>query len=113
MQDRRFWADQLDKLRQQDPALGPATSPLASLSAQEIRTFVVDWIKLHHRWDNCSGAGDGFAGKELVGIPGVCNLMLLPGGKSLLAIDRRGGITLYRINMADRRVSLDRGKHQV
>ena len=106
MQDRRFWADQLDKLRQQDPALGPATSPLTSFSAQEIRTFVVNWIKLHHRWDNRSGAGSSFAAKDLVGIPGVCNLMLLPGGKSIVAIDRRGGIALYRINMADRRVSL-------
>jgi hypothetical protein len=111
VQDRRFWADQLIKLRQQDPALKSATPPLASLSAQEIRAFVVDWIKLRHRWDDRSGAGSGFAAKGFTGIPGECNFMLLPGGKSVLAIDRRGSITLYRINMADRYFTLSAVAH--
>ena len=32
--------------------------------------------------------------------------MLLPGGKSLLIIDNRGGVTLRRVKMEDSEVSL-------
>ena len=101
MQDRLFWADQLGKLYQKNPALKFATPLLTSLSAQEIRAFVVGWIKLRRRWNNSYTHNLGFAVKGSVGIPGVCNLMLLPGGKTLLAIDSRGGMTLRRIKLED------------
>ena len=104
-QDRHVWVDQLCKLHQAYPELRSAKPPLTFLSAQELKSFVVGWIKLRFRRDN--GQSDlGFSAKGLVGIPRVYRVMLLPGGKSLLAIDNRGGLALRRIELEDGQVSL-------
>ena len=40
-------------------------------------------------------------------IPGICKTMLLPGGRSLLAVDgSAGNVTLHRIRLEDDQVSL-------
>jgi hypothetical protein len=82
--------------------LKTATPPPTSLSALELKNIVTGRIKLQLRWDK-SETNLGFTTKGLLGIPRVCRFMLLPGGKSLLAIDNRGGLTL-------RRIELDHGK---
>ena len=104
-QDRQVWADQLEKLRQEDPMLKPATPPLASMSAQELKTFVTGRAKLRLRLKN--GANDlGFAARGVTAIPGICIPMLLPGGKLLLAMDYSEGTTLRRIELEDGQASL-------
>jgi len=102
-QDRHVWVDQLEKLIQKDPALGSATPPLTSLSAQELKTFVTGRVKLRLRWDKDDG---DFVTNGLVGISGVCELRLLPGGKSMVVVGNRGGVTLRRIELEDGQVSL-------
>lgn len=104
-QDRHVWVDQLEKLRPKDPALRSATPALTSLSAQKLRTFVTGLIKLRLRW-NKGGNETDFAAKGLVGVPGVCELRLLPGGESVIFINGRGGVTLRRIKLEDGQVSL-------
>lgn len=104
-QDRHVWVDQLDRLRREDPVLKPATPPLTSLSAQELKSFVTGWIKLRLRWGH-DQTNLGFATKGVVGIPRVCRLMLLPGGKSLLVIDGRGGLAIRRVELELGRVFL-------
>ena len=49
----------------------------------------------------------------LVGIPGVCQLRLLPGGKSLLFLDGRGGVTLCQIKLEYGQVSTSCDEHQI
>ncbi|KAF9653264.1 hypothetical protein BDM02DRAFT_3265514 [Thelephora ganbajun] len=105
VQDRHVWIDQLEKLCQKNPALGFATPPLTSLPAQELKTFVTGRVKLCLRWDKGADE-DGFVTKGLIELPGVCHLKLLPGGKSLLVIDNRGGVTLRNIRLGDGQVSL-------
>lgn len=97
--------DQLEKLRRKDPALRSATPPLTSLSAEELKNFVTGRVKLRLRWDKDDNE-NGFAAEGLIGIPGVCQLRLLPGGKFMLIIDSRGGVTLHRIKLEDGQVSL-------
>ena len=104
-QDRHVWVDHLDNLRQKNPVLKPATPPLTSLSAQELKGFIAGWINLRFRWEK-DHTNFGFTKKGVVGIPGPCCLFLLPGGKTLLTIDDRGGLALRRIEMVDGRVSL-------
>jgi hypothetical protein len=85
--------------------LKTATPPPTSLTAQELKNIVTGRIKLRLRWDK--GETDlGFTTKGLLGIPRACRFMLLPGGKSLLVIDNRGGLTLRRIELDHDRVSL-------
>ena len=83
-----------------------ATPPLTFLSAPELHTLVTGRIKLRLRQNLRHGKDVGFAEKGLVGIGAVCNLTLLPGGKSLLAIDSRGGVTLRRIELRDGQAAL-------
>ena len=104
-QDRHVWTDQLEKLRQQDPMLRSATPPLASLSAQELKTFVTRRTRLRLRWDK-DAKEDDFAAMGLVEFHGVEDLRLLPGGKSMLVISNFEGATLCRIEMHEDRVSL-------
>ena len=85
--------------------LRPATPPLTSLLAQELKTFVTRWAKLRLRWDT-DNEDLGFNSKGLLSIPGGCRLKLLPGGKSLLVIDSRGGVSLRRIELGNGKVSL-------
>ena len=105
IQDRHVWVDQLEKLRRKDPALRSATPPLTSLSAQELKSFVTGRVKLRLRWDKGDDE-NGFAAKHLIGIPGVRQLRLLPGGKSVLVIDNYGGVALHRIEFKDDKVFL-------
>lgn len=85
--------------------LKPATPPLTSLSVQELKSFVTGRIKLRFRWDD--DRNDlGFAAKGSVAIQKVRHLILLPGGKSLLAFDDRGGLALHRVELGDGHVSL-------
>ena len=97
--------DQLVKLRRKYPVLGPATPPLTCLSAQDLKTFVTGWVKLRLRW-NEDDDGSDFVAKGLIGIPGVHELRLLPGGKTVLVINNHGGIALHRIELKDDQVSL-------
>ena len=71
---------------------------------QELKTFVTGWAKLRLRWDKDGGEND-FAAKGLAEFPGVEELRLLPGGKSVLVI---GGseVTLCRIKLEDGQLSL-------
>ena len=104
-QSRHIWVDRLETLLREDPMLRPATPPLASLSAQELKSFVIGQIKLRLRWD--TNQDDlGFAARGLARIVDVRNLCLLPGGKTLLAFDNRGSITLRRIKLVDGQVAL-------
>jgi len=104
-QDRHVWADQLERLRQDDPVPKSATPPLTSLSVHELKTFVIGRIKLRLLWDR-GDEENGFATMGLIGVPEVCELKLLPGGKSVLVINGRGGVTLRRIELEDGQVSL-------
>lgn len=85
--------------------LKSATPALASLTTQELKTLVTRPVKLRLRWIKDDGQS-GFAAKGLVGVPSICQLRLLPGGKSLLFIDGRGDVTLRRIKFEDGQVSL-------
>ena len=106
-QDRHVWVDQLEKLCRKDPPLRPATPPLTSLSAQELKTFVTGRVKLRLRWDKRDHQiKKDFATKSLVGVSGVPQLRLLPGGKSVLVIDNHGNVALHRIEFKDDQVSL-------
>ena len=98
--------DQLDRLYPEDPALRLATPLPTSLSAPELQTLVTGRIKLPLHQDLKRGKDVGFTVKGLVGIDAICNLTLLPGGKSLLAIDSRGGVTLRRIELRDGQAAL-------
>jgi hypothetical protein len=103
---RQVWVYQLKNLRQEDPVLKPAIPPLASLSTEDIKTFVIGRMKLRHRFSN-DNENLGFAAKGATEIPGVCDLMLLPGGRSLLAIKYdEGDVTLHRIGLEDGQASL-------
>lgn len=73
-------------------------------SAQELKTFVTGLVKLRLRLSEHDN-GIRFTAMGLVGIPGVCQLRLLPGGKSLLFIDGRGGVTLCQIKLECGQVS--------
>ena len=85
--------------------LRPATPPLASLSAQELKSFVTGQIKLRLRWD--TNRDDlGFAAKGLTRIVDARHLCLLPGGKTLLAFDNRGSVALRRVELVDGQVAL-------
>ena len=68
-------------------------------------TFVTRWIKLRLRWDT-DNEDLSFNAKGLAGIPEVCRLTLLPGGRSLLVINKRGDVTLRRIELWNGQVSL-------
>jgi hypothetical protein len=105
-QDREVWADQLEKLRQEHPSLKPATPPLSSLSVQELQTFVMGQAKLRRRF-NEGYKNLGFTAEGVTEIPGRCTIMLLPGGRSLLAVNSKGGnMTLHRIRLEDGQASL-------
>ena len=97
--------DQLEKLYKTNPALKSATPPLTSLSAQELKTFVTGRVELRLRWDKGDNE-NGLTMKGLTGIPGMGELNLLPGGKSLLVIGDRGDVTLHRIELEGGHVSL-------
>ena len=103
--DRHVWIDQLEKSCQKKPALRTATPALTSLSTQELKTFVTGLVKLRLRWDK-DGNENGFAAKSTTGVPGISELKLLPGGKSVLFIDSRGGVEMRRIKLEDGQVSL-------
>lgn len=103
--DRHVWVDQHKKLLRKDPALRSATPPLISLSAQELKTFVTCWVKLRLRWDKRDDE-NGFVEKGLIELPGVNELRLMPGGRSVLVIGSRGGVTMRRIELDDGQVSL-------
>ena len=105
--DRHVWVDQLEKSCQKKPALRTATPTLTSLSTQELKTFVTGVVKLRLRWDK-EGDELGFAAKAVIGVPGISELKLLPGGKSLLFIDGRGGVEMCRIKLEVGQVSLPR-----
>jgi hypothetical protein len=49
---------------------------------------------------------NGLAAKGVIGMPGVREFRLLPGGKSLIVIDNRGGMTLRRITLEGGQASL-------
>lgn len=83
----------------------PATPPLISLSVEELKTFVIGRTKFRFRWDK-DPINRGFAAKGVAGIPGVHCLTLLPGGKSLLTINKSEGLTLRRIELDGGRASL-------
>ena len=104
IQDRHVWVDQLEGLRQEEPALRSATPPLISLSTQELKTFVINRVKLRHIWDR-EEYGYGFTTKGLVKFSALENIWLLPGGKSLL-ITGSCRVTLCRINLEDGQFSL-------
>ena len=105
-QDREVWADQLEKLRQEHPSLRVATPPLSSLSVQELQTFVMGRAKLRRRFNEGDKNLD-FAAKGVAHIPGRCDFLLLPGGRSLLAINSKGGnMTLHKIRLEDGQASL-------
>ena len=105
-QHRRVWTGQLQKLRQEHPFLRVATPPLSSLSVKELKTFVVGWAKLRRRF-NDSNKNLDFAAKGVTEIPGLNSLILLPGGRSLLAINSHEGYTtLCRVELEDGQASL-------
>ena len=107
VQDRHVWVDRLVKLRRKYPVLGPATPPLACLSARELKTFYAGWVKLRLRWTKDEDDREnGFAAQGLIGIPGIHELRLLPGGKTVLVVNNQGGVTLRRIELKDGQVSL-------
>ena len=85
--------------------LRSATPPLPSLSAQELKTFVTGRVKLRLRWNKDAKEND-FAAMGLVEVPGVEDLRLLPGGKSMLIMSHCEGATLRRVKFEDGRVSL-------
>lgn len=103
--DRHVWVDQLEKSRQKNPALRAATPALPSLTAQELKTFVTGIIKLRLRWDNDSDE-NRFAEKGVIGVPGACELKLLPGGRSVIFIDGHGVVKMCRIQLRGGQVSL-------
>ena len=105
IQDRHVWVDQLENSCQKDPALRSAIPPLTSLSTQELKTFVTRRAKLRLRWGKDDGE-NGLVTKGLVGIFGIRMLWLLPGGRSVLVIDNRRGLTLRRVELDDGRASL-------
>ena len=80
---------------------------LSSLSARELKAFVTCRVKLQLRLDkgqdNIGFAAKGFG---IVPVPGPCRLILLPGGKFLLAIGYFGQLALHRIELDNGRVSL-------
>ena len=82
--DRQVWVDQLEKLCQEDSVLKPATPLLTSFSTQELKTLVIDRTKLHCRFNKDHNNFD-FAAQGTARIPGVCDILLLPGGKYLLS----------------------------
>ena len=94
--------DQLKKLRQEDSIL-----KLASLSTEDIKTFVIGRMKLRRHF-NDGNKNLGFAAESTAEIPGMCDLMLLPGGRSLLIIndDEGDAVTLHRIELEDDQASL-------
>lgn len=105
-QCRQVWVSQLEKLQREDPVLKPATPPLASLSTEDLKTFVIRRMKLRRRFDD-GNKNLGFAAKGVTEISGRCNLKLLPGGRFLLTIDDdEGEITLHRVRLEDSRASL-------
>jgi hypothetical protein len=93
--------------------LRPATPPLTSLSTPELKTLVTGFVKMRIRWGKVSGPRcskrfdeNGLAAKGVIGMPGVREFRLLPGGKSLIVIDNRGGMTLRRITLEGGQASL-------
>ena len=83
-----------------------ATPPLSSLSVKELKTLVVGWAKLRRRF-NDSNKNLDFAAKGVTEIPGLNSLILLPGGRSLLAINSHEGYTtLCRVELEDGQASL-------
>jgi hypothetical protein len=85
--------------------LKPATPPLTSMSAKELKTFVTGRTKLRLRLKNGPN-NHGFAARGVTVIPGICIPMLLPGGKHLLSMDYCEGTTLRRIELEDGQASL-------
>jgi hypothetical protein len=102
--DRQVWAGQLEWLPHEDPILGLAMPPLTSLSTKELKTLVINRAKLCRGFSNDHN-NFGFAAQGITRVPRVCNILLMPGGKSLLAIDNEG-VTLYRIGLEGDRASL-------
>ena len=105
IQARYVWVVQLEKLCRKNPALRFATPPLTSLSARKLKTLATGWVKLRLRWDK-DGSENDFVAKGLTAIHRADRLWLLPGGKSVLTIDNRGGVTLRRIELEDNQISL-------
>ena len=102
----QVWVDQLKKLHQEDPILKPAIPPLASLSTEDIKTFVTGRMELR-RCFNDGNQNLGFAAESATKISGICDLMFLPGGRPLLAIsDDEGDMTLHQIGLKDGQASL-------
>ena len=97
--------DQLKKLRQEDPVLKPTTPPLASLSTEDIETCVIGRMKLLRRFNDGNNNLD-FAAEVATEIPGICDLILLPGGRSLPAISDQDDAVLHRIGLEDGQASL-------
>jgi len=104
VQDRHVWIDQLEKLCQNEPALRTATPPLASLSAQELQTFVINRVKLCHIWDRDEYEYN-FTTRGLVKFSPLEGIWLLPGGKSLVVVGYHE-VTLCRIKFEDGQFSL-------
>jgi hypothetical protein len=48
----------------------------------------------------------GFTADSVIGMPGVCEFRLLPGGKSMIIIDNRCDMALHWIELEDSQVSL-------
>lgn len=97
--------DQLERLFQEDPILKPATPPLTSLSTQELKTFATSRAKFRLCFNN--GINDFvFAAERPIRVPMVQNLLLLPGGKSVLAMGCAGTVTLCRIGLEGGQASL-------
>lgn len=105
IQDRHIWVDQLERLRREEPALKSATPPLTvSLSAQELKTFVINRVKLHYIWDR-DEYEYGFTTRSMVEFSAVRGVWLFPGGKSLVVIGDYE-VTLCRIELEDGKFSL-------
>lgn len=63
----------------------PARPPL---STEDIKTFVIGRMKLRRRFNDCN-KNLGFAVESTAEIHRICDLMLLPGGRSLLSHHQR------------------------
>ena len=103
------------------PSLGVPAKKVASGGPNSQARHTPACLPLYGRYQNLRRRSDevappfqrrqqnlGFAAESATEIPGICDLTLLPGGRSLLAINDDEGdvVTLHRIELEDGQASL-------